>query len=85
MQQSIEVITVHNEDGSIRPFRFRMKDDVGEELVLQVRKIVDKREEKITGVNYKTFYCLCSVNDMNRTFVIRFRQDTCRWFLMKII
>lgn len=83
--QPIDVITYHDEDGSFKPYRFRMKDDDGELLTIQVRRIVDKKEEKITGTYYNTYYCLCTVYDMSKTFELRFIRDTGRWFLMNII
>lgn len=85
VQQPISVITVHEEDGSIRPFRFQMKDEEGEQVTIQVKRIVDKKVEKIVGTYYNTFFCLCAVNGMNRTFEIRYRRDMCKWFLMKVI
>lgn len=85
MNQTIEMICYHDESGNVRPYRFKIHDDTGEVVVVQVRSITDKKEEKIVGTQYLIYYCLCAVNDMLRTFVVRFRKDTCRWYLVKII
>ena len=85
MQQPIEMICYHDENGNIRPYRFKMKGDTGESITVRVRNIVDKKEEKIVGTQYLIYYCLCAVNDTLRTFKVRFKKDTCQWYLVRII
>lgn len=90
MIRPIEMICIHDEDGQIRPYRFRIHGETGELVTVQVKRIVDKKEEKVAsehymiGANCLIYYCQCILHGMLRTFEIRFRKDTCRWYLTGI-
>jgi hypothetical protein len=78
------MIAIHDEDGQIRPYRFRMKGETDELVTVQIRSITDRKEEKAVGVHYLIYYCLCAINDSLKTCEIRFRKDSCRWYLTGI-
>lgn len=87
LHKPIEMICIHDESGQIRPYRFRMRDETDEMITVNIKKIVDRKAEKVkstyymTGVNCLIFYCQCILNDALRTLEIQFRKDTCRWYL----
>ena len=86
MNQAIEMICWHDENGNIRPYRFKMRDDEGESATINVSKIIWKKEEKIVGVNYLIFNLMCLVNEhMIRNFEVRFNTQNLRWYITKII
>jgi hypothetical protein len=62
-----------------------MTDETGENVVIQVKRIVDKQEERRMGIQYLIFDCLCRVGDMNKTFQLMYRKDMMKWFLTKVI
>lgn len=85
MNQTISMISIHDLDGSVQPYRFKMKDDAREEVIIQVKNIVDKKEESYSGTKYLVYYCSCIINNYKKIFEVRYRKDTCRWCLVNII
>ena len=82
----ISMICIHDENGNIRPYRFKMRDDEGESVTINVSKIIWKKEEKIVGVNYLCYNLMCLVNEeFIRNFEVRFNKDSCKWVLTRII
>lgn len=86
MNQPISMICWHSESGNVKPYRFKMKDDEGEDVVLTVSKVIWQKEERIVGVNYLCYNLMCLVNkEFIRNFEIRYNKNSCIWKLVKIV
>ena len=83
MNKPIEVIATHDEEGHVRPYRFRLETDESSKLTFQVSRIIDKREEKRMGTTYLIF--ICRVDHASKDFELKFDKMNCKWYMGKLI
>ena len=80
----IEVIAYFDNEGNIRPARFRMDSEGGEMMVITIGQILKIDEQKLAGNRMKVFDCTSQINDRKKNFQIRYELSTCRWYLYKM-
>lgn len=84
LAKPIEVISWTEEDGEIRPLRFRMLNEEGERSVHKIRKIYSSEMDRIAGNKVYKFNCELHINGRSRLCEIRYDLDTCKWNLFKM-
>ena len=55
-----------------------------EEIVIQVKRFVDKKDVSVSDNKYLVFYCSVIVNGYKKIFDVRYQKDTCQLWLMGI-
>lgn len=80
----IEVVSYTNNEGDIRPLRFRLQMDDETIKVIKVDKVIVKKTEKLAGNIMLVFKCQSLIDDVLKLFEIKYDLKTCRWMLYKI-
>lgn len=83
VMQPIDMIVHFYSEGLPRPMRFRMKDDSGEYIAIDIDKVLTKSEEKIGQDRWLLYSCECIVEGQKRQADFKFDRSSCRWFLYK--
>lgn len=84
INKSIDMISYFLKDGSIKPVRFKLIDEDGENQVFKIQRVNYVDEEKIAGVLIKKFICQVQINNIIKIFEIRYNSDQLKWVLFKI-
>ncbi|HEY5588612.1 MAG TPA: hypothetical protein VIK86_06620 [Candidatus Paceibacterota bacterium] len=81
---AIEMISITDVKGNIKPIRFRMQ--IGDEPleVIKINKILKKDAVKICGNTTQVFTCITQNNNIEIIFELRFILNKCIWYLYKI-
>lgn len=82
--KSVEMVVVHNKDGSMRPIRFRLTAEDESEQVIKVDTIRTRDKEKVEKQTYSIYTCIIHINNIQQLCEIRYQHETCKWFLWKI-
>jgi hypothetical protein len=77
----IEMICTFDEEGNVRPYRFRLMEN-DEKITIQIKSIMDKKEERVLGKKSITFTCLCPMYDKKMIYIVKFDLDSCKWYLV---
>lgn len=83
VMKSIDVITKHSKDGTIRPEKYRIVEN-GETVVVTVYKVNTRSEEKSAGYRELIFGCQGVINGCMKNFELKYRVPACQWFLYRI-
>lgn len=82
IMKPIDCTTRHGKKGSIRPMRIRY-DDQGEQVVINVDKIVSFEELKTGKERKLVFRCRSVVGDVVRNYELMFDMVGLGWFLYR--
>jgi hypothetical protein len=80
----IEVISYTDNNGQLRPLRFRIKLENEALKVIKVDKVVVREREKLAGNNMISFRCQSLVDNVQIIFELKYEMNTCKWILFKI-
>jgi hypothetical protein len=53
-------------------------------VVIKVDRILFKEEEKLAGNRMILYRCESIINNMQRTFELKYEISTCKWYLYKM-
>ncbi len=81
-EQPVDVISVCNADGSIRPLRLRLEQENCELLRIDIEEILGTREIPYTGVEAIIFYCRGRSGEHGCTFQLRYLYRRHSWHLI---
>ncbi len=81
--KKVEMIAYFEEDGKIKPIRFRLKEDDGYK-VIKINKIITIEMEKLCGNKMWVYTCSAVINNMEKIFEIKYDIEGCSWMLYKI-
>lgn len=81
--KKVEMIAHFEEDGKIKPIRFRFKED-DEYKVIKINKIITIEMEKLCGNKMWVYTCSAVINNMEKIFEIKYDIERCSWMLFKI-
>lgn len=81
--KKIEMIAYFDEDGKIKPIRFRLKED-DSNTVVKINKIITIDSEKYCGNKMLVYTCSAVINNVEKIFEIKFDIEGHRWILFKI-
>lgn len=81
--KKVEMIAYFEEDGKIKPIRFRLKEDDGYK-VIKINKIITIEMEKLCGNKMWVYTCSAVINNVEKIFEIKYDIEGCSWMLYKI-
>lgn len=78
-----EMIAYFEEDGKIKPIRFRIKEDQ-QFKVVKINKIITVDSEKLCGNKMWVYTCSAVIDNCERIFELKYDIEKCIWILFKI-
>ncbi len=79
----VEMIAYFEEDGKIKPIRFRVREDDAYK-VIKIKKIITIEMEKLCGNKMWVYTCSAVINNVEKIFEIKYDIEGCSWMLYKI-
>lgn len=79
----VEMIAYFEEDGKIKPIRFRVREDDAYK-VIKIKKIITIEMEKLCGNKMWVYTCSAVINNVEKIFEIKYDIEGCYWMLYKI-
>jgi hypothetical protein len=84
LMKPIEMIAWFTNDGIPIPLRYRIVSKDKTNIVVKVGKVVTKDEEKLAGNRMLIYRCESIINNIQKTYEIKYEIETCKWFLYKM-
>lgn len=81
--KKIEMIAYFDEDGKIKPIKFRLKEDDSYNVVI-INKIISVEMEKLCGNKMWVYTCSAVINKVEKIFEIKLDIEKTTWILFKI-
>lgn len=81
--KKVEMIAYFEENGKVKPIRFRFKED-DEYKIIKINKIINIGSEKLCGNKMWVYTCSSIINNMEKIFEIKYDIAKCSWILYKI-
>ena len=78
----VDVISVCNTEGEIRPLRFQLEDEEHQLLRVNIQQVVSVREVRHVGVEANIFRCRARVHDRDWTFELKYTFRSHTWRLL---
>ena len=78
----VDVISVCNTEGEIRPLRFQLEDEEHQLLRVNIQEVVSIREIQHVGVEAHIFLCRARVHDRDWTFELKYTFRSHTWRLL---
>lgn len=78
----VDVISVCNTQGEIRPLRFQLEDEEHQLLRVNIQEVVSIREIQHVGVEAHIFLCRARVHDREWTFELKYTFRSHTWRLL---
>jgi hypothetical protein len=69
---------------TIKPMRFRITDEEGEQHTFDITGYIIKATEKHMNNTIFKFECNIVINDNKRSCEVWYNRDTCKWTLYRI-
>lgn len=79
----INLIAAFNPEGIVTPIKFQLPDG-GEVITVKIDRIVDKSSERIAGNPMMVFSCESTIDDVLKTYELKYEVLTQKWYLSKI-
>lgn len=79
----VDVISVCNADGSIRPLRFRMEDEEHQLLRIDIEEVISSKEIQYVGIEAHVFLCRATVRGKESVFELKYTIRSHNWHLMR--
>lgn len=84
LMKPIEMIAWFNKDAYPVPLRYRITAEDMSYIVIKVDKILFRQEEKLAGNRMILYRCESIINDVQKTFELKYELSTCKWYLFKM-
>lgn len=84
LAKPIEMVAWFNEGGLPTPIRFKLKTNEESSLVIKIDKILFKEKEKLAGNVMYLYRCQSLIEDIEKTYELKYEINTCRWMLYKM-
>lgn len=81
----VDVISVCNAAGEIRPLRLRMEDEAHQLLRIDIAEIVNMKPVQYVGIEAQIFLCKAMVKGKEWLFELRYTIRTHNWCLHRRI
>lgn len=78
----VDVISVCNTEGEIRPLRFQLEDEEHQLLRVNIQEVVSVREIQHVGVEAHIFLCRARVHDREWNFELKYTFRSHTWRLL---
>jgi hypothetical protein len=85
VNQPIDMITLTNNKGIIKPVKMRVTDKNGDEHVFPLKVVTRDIEQQGKGTTILKFICRFATGTISRECELHFRIQETRWMLYRII
>lgn len=79
LNRPVDVISVCNADGTIKPLRLRFEDESNQLLRVDIEEVVSTREVQFVGVEATIFLCRATVGEQPWMFELKYTFRTHCW------
>lgn len=84
ISEPVEMLSYTLMDGTVRPVKFRVKNEEMTYTVIKVDRILQIDKNKMAGNEMLVYRCQSAINGMERLYELRLDMRSCRWVLYKI-
>lgn len=81
--KAVDVISVCNADGSIRPLRLRMEDEEHQLLRIDIDEVISVKEIQYVGIEAHVFLCRATVRGAEWVFELKYTIRSHSWCWMR--
>lgn len=81
----VEMIATCSPEGELRPARFRVRGKDGDMITVRIRRIRDREEIPLFGIESFRFVCTGLIADRERVFELRYNVRCHRWVLWRFL
>ena len=79
----VDVISVCNADGSIKPLRLRMEDEDHQLLRIDIEEVISSKEIQYVGIEAHVFLCKATVRGKESVFELKYTIRSHNWCFMR--
>ena len=79
----VDVISICNADGSIKPLRLRMEDEVHQLLRIDIEEVISCKEIQYVGIEAHVFLCRATVRGKESVFELKYTIRSHNWCMMR--
>ena len=79
----VDVISVCNADGSIKPLRLRMEDEEHQLLRIDIEEVISCKEIQYVGIEAHVFLCRAQVRGKESVFELKYTIRSHNWCLLR--
>ena len=83
VSKSIDMIAWFQENGKIRPLKFKLEES-GNCEIIKVDQVINAQTEKFAGNVMQVFDCQSEIDGELRRYQLKYEIETTRWILFKI-
>lgn len=83
MNRPVDVISVCNTDGQIRPLRVRLEDEAHCLIRIDIEEVVNSREVQYVGIEAQIFLCRATVQGRPWLFELKYTIRSHSWCLFR--
>lgn len=83
MNRPVDVISVCNTDGQIRPLRVRLEDEEHCLIRIDIEEVVNSREVQYVGIEAQIFLCRATVQGRPWLFELKYTIRSHSWCLFR--
>lgn len=81
LAKPIKMIAWFDDDGTIRPVRFKLSQEDEESMVIKINNITNRQLEKLAGNLMWKFTCISVINGIEKSYDVKFDVINGKWFL----
>lgn len=81
----IDVISLCDSEGTIKPLRFRLKDENEQPLRVDIDEVVSIKPITIVGIEAQIFLCRCTIRERTRMFELKYTIRSHCWSLCRVV
>ena len=79
----VDVISICNADGSIKPLRLRMEDEAHQLLRIDIEEVISCKEIQYVGIEAHVFLCRATVRGKESVFELKYTIRSHNWCMMR--
>jgi hypothetical protein len=83
LMKSVDMICINTREGELTPVKFRMLDN-GENRIIRIDKVLDRREEKLAGNRMIVFKVRSNIFNNEIIYEMKYEISTCKWYVYKM-
>lgn len=80
----IDMIAWFTREGLPTPIRFRVEQPYEEPAVVNISRVIDRKEEKLAGNPIIIFTCQSLIQGTEKLYEVHYELRTCRWYVYKM-
>ncbi|WP_026477923.1 hypothetical protein [Alkaliphilus transvaalensis] len=84
LRKPIEMVAWFDYEGNTTPVKFRLLNELEENTVIKINRIIKKELDKFAGNKMIKYTCESCINGDVKLLELRYELDTCRWYLYKM-